>query len=75
MKTKSTANHQIDALKKDYEGKKLKANLEYQRYNNAWGPQQKGSLIVSILQNYPIGEIIRNKVNSPDGISEKFEIG
>ena len=74
MKTKSTANHQIDALKKDYEGKKLKANLEYQRYNNAWGPQQKGSLIVSILQNYPIGEIIRNKVNSPDGISEKFEI-
>jgi hypothetical protein len=74
MKTKSTANHQIDALKKDYEGGKLKANLEYQRYNNAWGPQQKGSLIVSILQNYPIGEIIRNKVNSPNGVSEEFEI-
>ncbi len=74
MKTKSTANHQIDALKKDYEGKKLKANLEYQRYNNAWGLQQKGSLIVSILQNYPIGEIIRNKVISTDGISEEFEI-
>ena len=74
MKTKSTANHQVDALKKDYEGKKLKANLEYQRYNNAWGLQQKGSLIVSILQNFPIGEIIRNRVTSADGISEQFEI-
>lgn len=31
MRTKSTANHQIDALKKDFESKKLKANLEYQR--------------------------------------------
>ena len=74
MKTKSTANHQIDALKKDYEGGKLRANLEYQRYNNAWGNQQKNSLIVSILQNFPIGEIIRNKVISTDGISEEFEI-
>jgi hypothetical protein len=74
MKTKSTANHQIDALKKDYEGGKLRANLEYQRYNNAWGTQQKNSLIVSILENFPIGEIIRNKVTSSDGISEEFEI-
>ena len=74
MKTKSTANHQVDALKKDYEGGKLRANLQYQRYNNAWGPQQKNSLIVSILQNFPIGEIIRNKVTSIDGISEEFEI-
>jgi hypothetical protein len=74
MKTKSTANHQVDALKKDYEGGKLRANLQYQRYNNAWGTQQKNSLIVSILQNFPIGEIIRNKVTSIDGISEEFEI-
>lgn len=74
MKTKSTANHQIEALKKDYEGKKLKANLEYQRYNNAWGSKNKISLIVSILQNYPIGEIIRNKVTSSDGISDEYEI-
>lgn len=74
MKTKSTANHQIEALKKDYESDKLKANLEYQRYNNAWGIQQKNSLVVSILQNFPIGEIIRNKVTSSDGISEEFEI-
>lgn len=74
MKTKSTANHRIDSLKKDYEGSNLRANLEYQRYNNAWGTQQKNSLIVSILQNFPIGEIIRNKVTSSDGISEEFEI-
>lgn len=74
MKTKSTANHQIEALKKDYEGKKLKANLEYQRYNNAWGSKNKISLILSILQNYPIGEIIRNKVTSSDGISDEYEI-
>lgn len=74
MKTKSTANHQIEALKKDYECKKLKANLEYQRYNNAWGRKNKISLIISILQNYPIGEIIRNKVTSSDGISDEFEI-
>ena len=74
MKTKSTANHRIESLKKDYEGSNLRANLEYQRYNNAWGTQQKNSLIVSILQNFPIGEIIRNKVASSDGISEEFEI-
>lgn len=74
MKTKSTANHRIESLKKDYEGSNLRANLEYQRYNNAWGTQQKNSLIVSILQNFPIGEIIRNKVTSSDGISEEFEI-
>ena len=74
MKTKSTANHQVDALKKDYECGKLRANLQYQRYNNAWGTQQKNSLIVSILQNFPIGEIIRNKVTSIDGISDEFEI-
>jgi hypothetical protein len=73
MKNKNTANHQIEALKKDYESGKLKANLEYQRYNNAWGIQQKNSLIISILENYPIGEIIRNRVNY-DGVSEYFEI-
>jgi hypothetical protein len=73
MKNKTTANHKIDSLKQDYEDGSLKANLEYQRYNNAWGPQQKGSLIVSILQNYPIGEIIRNLVNS-DSVSEEYEI-
>jgi hypothetical protein len=74
MRDKSTANHRIENLKSDFLSKKLKANLEYQRYNTAWGPQQKNSLIVSILQNYPIGEIIRNKIVSSNGISEEFEV-
>ena len=71
--TKNTTNLRISDLKKDYESNILKSNSDYQRYNNAWGLQQKGSLIISILENYPIGEIIRRKI-SDDGISEYFEI-
>jgi hypothetical protein len=71
--TKNTTNLRISDLKKDHQSGILNSNPDYQRYNNAWGPQQKGSLIVSILQNYPIGEIIRCKVSN-DGITEKYEI-
>jgi hypothetical protein len=71
--TKNTANLRIADLKKDYVSNVLKSNPEYQRYNNAWGTAQKGSLIISILENYPIGEIIRRKI-SDDGVNENFEI-
>jgi hypothetical protein len=73
MGTKNTANLRISDLKKDHESNILKANPTYQRFNNAWGPTQKGSLVVSILQNFPIGEIIRNLVNN-NGISDEYEI-
>lgn len=71
-RTRSSANEEISSIKTHYGTGKLKANESYQRWNNAWRPQQKQSLIVSILQDYPIGEIIKNRIQ--DGLGHRFEI-
>jgi DNA-binding transcriptional MerR regulator len=62
---------QVSAIKDAYENGSLYVNDKYQRNQGVWDKQSESKLILSIFENYPLGEVIRNrKYIDVDGIQE-----
>lgn len=63
----------VNSLKSSYEKRELIVNKDYQR-DCDWNKNQRSKLIVSIFDNYPLGEILRNRMyrDTEDGIQEEY---
>ena len=63
----------VNSLKSSYEKNELIVNKDYQT-DLRWVKSQKSKLIVSIFDNYPLGEILRNRMINyiEDGIEEEY---
>jgi len=58
MKTSTVLQKEIEDLRGEYEKGTLYPNPAYQREATAWNINQKSKLILSLLQDYPIGQVI-----------------
>ena len=58
MKTSTVLQKEIEDLRGEYSKGTLYPNSAYQREATAWNINQKSKLILSLLQDYPIGQVI-----------------
>jgi hypothetical protein len=63
MRNKSGANMLAKNLREAFGDGNLIRNGEYQRYSNAWSTKEQSSLIYAMIEGYPIGEMIRSRIN------------
>lgn len=67
---------QVSSIKDSFENGTLFINRDYQRNEGVWDKSSESKLILSVFENYPLGEIIRNRIyENIDGMNEvKYEL-